>query len=161
METLLLRASVVCSNEHLHNKEIKHLRNVFHHSNDSSKSVTQNVISKVKEEQSALSVIPSHVRRKKGKKTLRKITKEVNKILPDKHKATLVYTGTKLGSTFNIKDITKKENKHDLVHSVKCPEETFNQTYNRETGRRLIEKINEHEGKVPTLSLFESCPCIS
>ena len=54
----------------------------------------------------------------------------MNKILPDKHKATLVYTVTKLGSNFNIKDITKKEHKHDLVCSVKCPEETCTETYN-------------------------------
>ena len=58
---------------------------------------------------------------KRGEKTLRSITKEVNKILPDKQKATLVYTSTKLGSNFNIKDITKKEHKCDLVYSVKCP----------------------------------------
>ena len=62
------------------------------------------------------------------------ITKEVNKILPNKHKATLVYTGTKLGSNFNIKDITKKEHKHDIVYSVKRPEETFNETFNGEHG---------------------------
>ena len=89
----------------------------------------------------------------------------MNKILPDKHKATLVYTGTKLGSNFNIKDITNKEHKLDLVHSVKCPEETCNETYNGETGRRLIEQVAEHRVKdknshvyQSTLSEFESCP---
>ena len=71
----------------------------------------------------------------------------MNKILPDKHKATLVYTGTKLGSNFNIKDINKKEHKHDLVYSVKCPEEPCNETYSGVTGRRLIERIGEHRGK--------------
>ena len=71
----------------------------------------------------------------------------MNKILPDKHKATLVYTGTKLGSNFNVKDITKKEHKHDLFYSVKCPVGTCNKTYNGETGRRLVERIDEHRGK--------------
>ena len=71
----------------------------------------------------------------------------MNKILPNKQKATLVYTSTKRSSNFNIKDITKKEHKHDLVYSVKCPEETCNETYNGETGRRLVEKIDEHRGK--------------
>ena len=84
---------------------------------------------------------------KRGGKTLRNITKEVNKILVNKHKATLVYTGTKLGSNFNIKDITKKEHKDNLVYSVKCPMDTFNETYNGETGRRLVERIDEHRGK--------------
>ena len=71
----------------------------------------------------------------------------MNKILPDKQKATLVYTRTKLGYNFNIKDITKKEHKHDLVYRVKCPEETCNETYNGETGRRIVEGIDEHRGK--------------
>ena len=71
----------------------------------------------------------------------------MNKILPDKQKATLVYTSTKLDSIFNIKDITKKEHNHNLVYNVKCPEETCNKTYNGETGRRLVERVDEHRGK--------------
>ena len=137
LKTLLLRAFVICSNEQLLNKEIEHVRNVFHDTNGYPKAVIQNVLSKVKEEQSAQSVkiTESHqddvsksylltlpYKGKRGEKTLRTITKEVKKILPDKHKAALVYTGTKLGSNFNIKDITMKEHKHDLVYSVKCPE---------------------------------------
>ena len=124
LKTLLLRAFVVCSNEQLLNKGIKHLRNVFHHSNGYPKAVIQNVISKVKEEQSITSIIitESHkddisksyllnllYKGKSGEKTLRYIISEVSKILPDKRKATLVYTGTKLGSNFNIKDITEKK----------------------------------------------------
>ena len=31
------------------------------------------------------------------------------------------YTGTKLGTKFNVKDKTKKEHHHDLAYSVKCP----------------------------------------
>ena len=72
---------------------------------------------------------------KRGEKSLRNITNKVNKILPDKRKATLVYTGTKLDSNFNIKGITKKEDKHDLVYSVKCSKETYKETWNSETGK--------------------------
>ena len=68
-------------------------------------------------------------------------------MVPDKQKPMLVYSSTKDGFKFNIKDITKKEHKHDLVYSVKCPEETCNETYNGETGRRLVERIDEHRGK--------------
>ena len=150
LKTLLLRASVVCSNEQLLNKEIEHLQNVFRHTNGYPKAVIQNVISKVKEQQSTQSVKikESHqddfsnsylltlpYKGKRGEKTLPNITKEMNKIFLDKYKSTLVYTDTKLGSNFNIKDITKKEHKHDLVYSVKCPKETCNETYNGGTGR--------------------------
>ena len=79
----------------------------------------------------------------------------MNKILPNKQKATLVYTSTKRSSNFNIKDITKKEHKHDLVYSVKCPEETCNETYNGETGRRLIEQTDEHREKDKNSHVYE------
>ena len=48
---------------------------------------------------------------------------------------------------FNVKDVTKKEHKHDLIYSVKCPDETCNKRYNCDTGRRLVERIDEHRGK--------------
>ena len=44
---------MVCSNEQLLNRKMEHLRNVFHHTNGYPTAVIQNVISKVKEEQSA------------------------------------------------------------------------------------------------------------
>ena len=42
MKTLLLRAFLVCSNEHLLNKEMEHLWNLFDHTNGSTKAVNQN-----------------------------------------------------------------------------------------------------------------------
>ena len=79
----------------------------------------------------------------------------MSKILPDKQKATLSYTSIKLGSNFNVKDITKKKLEHDLVYRVKCPEETCNETYNGETGRRLIEQIDEHREKDKNSHVYE------
>ena len=76
-------------------------------------------------------------------------------MVPDKQKPMLVYSSTKDGFKFNIKDITKKEHKHDLVYSVKCPEETRNETYNGETGRRLVEQIDEHRGKNKNSHLYQ------
>ena len=49
----------------------------------------------------------------------------------------LVHIGTKLDS----------KHKHDLIYSGKWSEETFNETHNSETGRGLIERIDEHRGK--------------
>ena len=55
-------------------------------------------------------------------------------------------------SNFTIKDITKKEHKHDLVYSVKRPEETCNETYNGETGRRLINELTQPAFICPKLT---------
>ena len=57
----------------------------------------------------------------------------------------IVYTGTKLGSNFQIKDKTKFDHKHDLVYYVKCPE--CQEDYIGEIGMRLHEQICDHSGK--------------
>ena len=42
---------------------------------------------------------------------------------------------------------TKKEHHHDLTYSVKYPMKNCLESDNGETGRRLIERINEHSWK--------------
>ena len=56
-----------------------------------------------------------------------------------------MYTRTKLGSNFQIKDKTKFNHKHDLVYYVKCPE--CQEDYIGEIGRRLHERICDLSGK--------------
>ena len=59
----------------------------------------------------------------------------------------LVYTGTKLGTKFNVKDKSKKEHHHDLTYSVKFPMKNCLESYNGETGRKPIKRVNEHSRK--------------
>ena len=56
-----------------------------------------------------------------------------------------MYTGTKLGSNFQIKDKAEFNLKHHLVYYVKCPE--CQEYYIGEIGRRLHERICDHSGK--------------
>lgn len=46
---------------------------------------------------------------KQGECSLRSINTEINCNLPKNKRAHVIYTGTKLGSTFNTNDIIKKE----------------------------------------------------
>ena len=48
------------------------------------------------------------------------IKREINKVLPENKNMQLLYTGTRLGTKFNVKDKTMKEHHHDLTYSVKC-----------------------------------------
>ena len=85
-----------------------------------------------------------------GEHTLKNIEREISKVLPQDKNMQLFYTGTKLGTKFNVKDKTKKEHHHDLTYSVKCPMK------NGETGRRLIlERVNEHSGKDINSHMFK------
>ena len=68
---------------------------------------------------------------------------------------TLVFTGTKSGTKFNIKDKSNKEHLHDLTYSVACLDDNCNEEYNGETGRRLIERVHEHSGKDVNFHVFK------
>ena len=67
----------------------------------------------------------------------------------------LFYTGTKLGTKFNVKDKTKKEHHHDLTYSVKCLMKNCLESYNDETRRRLVERVNKHSGKDINSHMFK------
>ena len=57
-------------------------------------------------------VIPSYYipkKKKKKEQALRNTNKDINRVFPEDHKSQIVYTETKLGSKFNYKYLTKKE----------------------------------------------------
>ena len=70
------------------------------------------------------------------------INKDIKRALLEAQKSQIIYTGAKVGSQFNIKDMTKREHKHDLVYSVKCPEEkNSEEVYNDEISRMFSERF--------------------
>ena len=85
--------------------------------------------------------------RERGEEKLCNTDKNVNWALPDNYISQIVYTRTKLGSQFNIKDLTKIEHTHDLAYSVKCPEKNWEEVYSGEAGRRSSKRVEEHRGK--------------
>ena len=90
-----------------------------------------------------------------GEHTPKHIKRETNKVLPEDKKMQLLYTGAKLGTKFNVKHKTKKEHHHDLTCSVKCRMKNCTESYNGETGKRLIERVNEHSGKDINSHMFK------
>ena len=91
-----------------------------------------------------------------GEHTLKHINREINKVLPEDKNMQLVYTGTKLGTKFKVNDKTKKDHHHDFTYSVKCPMKNCLDSYNGESGRRLIERVNEHSGKDINSHIFQN-----
>ena len=57
-------------------------------------------------------------------------------------KTRITYSGKKLGTKFQIKDLTK--NQHDLIYYSKGPEPKSNEDYLGETGRIIIERTADH-----------------
>ena len=84
-------------------------------------------------------------KRKVGEKALNFLKSSLKKSLPKEIETRIVYTSTKFRSQFAIKDKTKFEHQHDLVHRAKCLE--CDNNYTGEIGRRLGEHVCYHSGK--------------
>ena len=83
----------------------------------------------------------------KGKNIIKSINNNTQQILPNNVKTRITYTGRKLGTKFQIKDLTKNQHEHDLIYYSKCPEPNCDKDYLGETGRRIIERAADHSGK--------------
>ena len=59
----------------------------------------------------------------------------------------VIYTVTKLGSQFNIKDPVPKRHVYDIIYHIVCREDNCNQDYIGECARRLEERTKYHTGR--------------
>ena len=79
--------------------------------------------------------------------------KTLHRSLPNKTETKVVYTGTKLGSNFQIKNKTKFDHKHDLVYYVKCSE--CQEDYIREIGKsHMLKHSLENNHKQVSFEAF-------
>ena len=91
----------------------------------------------------------------RGQRIIKSVNKAVKKILPQNHVTQNVYKSKKLGSYFNIKDSMKLEHQHDFTYFTQCPGVNYNETYLKETTRRLQERVLEHAGKDRKSNMFK------
>ena len=74
---------------------------------------------------------------------------------PNEGNTQITYTGQKLNTRFQIKDKIVQIHKNDLVDYVKCPDQSSNQDYLGETGRKIIERTPGDSGKDKYSHLFK------
>ena len=96
-------------------------------------------------EKQPLLVLPYHG--KKGDHILKSFKKGMTKVLPNNVKPRIAFTGRKVGTSFQIKDKTEMKHNHDIVYYNECPEEQCNKNCIGKTGREIIERIIEHDGR--------------
>ena len=102
-------------------------RNNMNNNNNNDNSNTNNENSFTNENNSQmsekqLSFITLPYKGQQGEKVLKSFKTTLRRSLPNNIETKVVYTRTKLGSNFQIKDKTKFNHKHDLVSYAKCPE---------------------------------------
>ena len=83
--------------------------------------------------------------------------RQVNHAFPDEAKIIVSYTGKKLGTCFNAKDINLFNHEHDIVYYTKCPEESCSHDYVGESGRRVLEQVKDHDGRDTSSHIFKHC----
>ena len=84
-------------------------------------------------------------KRKQGEHTLKNTKRETNKVLPeDKNR------GTSLGTKFNTKDKTKKEDHPNLIYNM----ENCTEFYDGETCWRLTERVSKQNVKDINFHMF-------
>ena len=82
--------------------------------------------------------------------------KNISKLLPDNAKLEITFTGKKLNSCFSIKDKTTFEHQGDLVYYVNCTNPSCHENYLGECGRRIIERVKNHSGRITDMKSLEN-----
>ena len=83
----------------------------------------------------------------KGTALMKNLNKTLKNVLPSNIKTGITDKGQKLISRFQIKDKINEKHKHNLIYNTKCPEAFCTEDYLGETGRRIIERVADHDGK--------------
>ena len=75
--------------------------------------------------------------------------------LPNDIVTKTAYSAMRLKDKFNIKTKTVKEHRQNITYYVECPEENCNENYVGETGRRLSERVIDHNGRDKNSHIFK------
>ena len=73
--------------------------------------------------------------------------KRMKTLLPTNIRTKIAFTGSKLSTSFQVKNKTKFEFNRDIVCHGTCPETDCCENYIWETTRRISERAKDHTGK--------------
>ena len=124
---------MICSNQSLLEKELKHLKIVFHKKNvyplwminqvletvketTNTKNISTNQLAILEANNDKLHPLILPYAGPKGNNIIKSMNNNIQRILPNNVKTRITYTGRKLGTKFQIKDLTKNQNEHDLIY---------------------------------------------
>ena len=140
LKSLISRAYMICSNQSLQEKELKHLKDTFHKKNGyplwminqvnetvketiNTETISTNQLGTVEANNDNLHSLIVPYAGPKGKNIIKSMNNNIQRILPNNIKTRITHTGRK------------------------CPEPNCDNDYLGETGRRIIERAAYHCGK--------------
>ena len=143
---------MICFNQRLVEKELKHLKNTFHKKNGYPLWMINQVMETVKETINAETVstnqlgileanndkLHSLILPYLGSKgnNIKSMNINIQRILPNNMKTRITYTGRKLGTKFQIKDLTKNQHEHVDLKGLKVIDMNYH-------GSKYKRKISE------------------
>ena len=84
---------------------------------------------------------------KKGDFIIKPMKKRFRNLLPQYIVPKVVFTGSKLSSTFHVKDRIIFSYNYDIIYYGNCPENSWSDNYVAETTIRILEKVLDHTRK--------------
>ena len=186
LKTLIEGAYLIYSTGNFRNRELKHIDKFFYENNGYTKYVINQVLQEIFEEHNKatsgtdnsnnsfnddnifsmnndLATLEKHpllvisYQGKNGDHVLKSFKKGMRKMLPNKLKPHIVFTGGKVGRSFQIKDKTEIKHNHDITYYKECPEKQCNENYIGEPGRRISESIIDHTARDSKSYVHKHC----
>ena len=81
--------------------------------------------------------------------------KTVHKLLRETINTQIAQKGRKLSTCFQIKNKSKFDHHHDFEYHAKFPSELCDKNYIGESGRRIAERIKDHNGRGHKLRILK------
>ena len=163
LKTIIRRANLICLKPDYPQKELDHIVHVFEKFNNYPKWVIKQLLEEVKCNHHGTShrvlqinevnndkishLLLSPYFGPKGEKLIRSMKKAFKIKLSDGIVTKSAYSAMRIKGNFNIKIKTVKEHQHDITYYVEYPAGNCNENYAGETGRRLSERIIDHNGQ--------------
>ena len=83
------------------------------------------------------------------------LKRNLKSYFPSTVKANIGFTGKKLSTSFQIKDQTKFEHKHDIIYLATCPEDNCSEIYTGESWCQISERIIDHNCRDQKMHIFK------
>ena len=170
LKTIISRAYLICSTTNYLQTELDYISHVFESHNNFPRWVVKQILEQEKLKHQNINQITPVVNENnndkshllvlpyagpKGEKLITSMKKTLKKNLPENVVPKAAFSASRLSDKFNIKTKTKKDHQHDVTYYVQCPEETCNDDYTGETGRRMAERVIDHCGRDKKSHVFK------
>lgn len=172
IKNLVKRAITISSTQVLLKKELDHLTKVFHENNQYPVSVLRSIIeeeigkhqesenSNPNEEPPNASVVPTTNEEEKriiqltipyggdqGVKMLQRMKTSIDRASKKKFNIRIVYTPSKLGTRFQVKDKTKLAHQHNVTYHIDCANKKCTSDYIGQTKCRTLKRTIQHNSR--------------